>query len=311
MLLVVVLGATVLVGTTIARRHRVAPPVLLITFGGLLALIPRPSHVSLPPYAVLLLVRPPILYWESLNTSLREIRANLRVIILSAVVLVTVTMVAVSLSLQAVGGAASAAWILGAVLVPADAAAVAGLAKRMPRRILTTLRVESLINDGARSGRAHRSAPLVVCRRHRRRSRHGRRGGAGPAPPRRPAAEGRAEHPHAVPGRPAGPDRARRRGDGSSCRTPAQGWSGPGHASRRSPSGPRAVHAETACSSSATAARCSVPAGSAGRSVRQRVGGVPGRRPDVAGRRPAVRGTRPAAFDGHRGDPLLGPAPSD
>ena len=44
--------------------------------------------------------------------------------------------------------AASAAWILGAVLAPTDAAAVAGLAKRMPRRALTTLRAESLINDG-------------------------------------------------------------------------------------------------------------------------------------------------------------------
>ena len=44
--------------------------------------------------------------------------------------------------------ATSAAWILGAVLAPTDAAAVAGLAKRMPRRTLTTLRAESLINDG-------------------------------------------------------------------------------------------------------------------------------------------------------------------
>lgn len=148
LLLVVVLGATVLVGTTIGRRYSVAPPVLLITFGGLLALIPGLSHVTLPPYAVLVLFLPAILYWESLNTSLREIRANLRVIILSAVILVIVTMVAVSFSLQAIGVAASAAWILGAVLAPTDASAVAGLAKRMPRRTLTTLRAESLINDG-------------------------------------------------------------------------------------------------------------------------------------------------------------------
>ena len=148
LLLVVVLAVTVLVGTTVGRRYSVAPPVLLITFGGLLALIPALSHVVLPPEAVLLLFLPAILYWESLNTSLREIRANLRVIILAAVVLVIVTMVAVSFSLQALGVAASAAWILGAVLAPTDAAAVAGLAKRMPRRVLTTLRAESLINDG-------------------------------------------------------------------------------------------------------------------------------------------------------------------
>jgi monovalent cation/hydrogen antiporter len=148
LLLVVVLGATVLVGTSIGGRYSVAPPVLLIVGGALLALIPRLSHVTLPPEAVLLVFLPPILYYESLNVSLREIRANLRVILLQAVALVIVTMVVISYALQAVGVPSDAAWILGAVLAPTDAAAVAGLAKRMPRRILTTLRAESLINDG-------------------------------------------------------------------------------------------------------------------------------------------------------------------
>jgi Na+/H+ antiporter len=148
LLLVVVLGVTVLVGTTIGGRYSVAPPVLLIVGGALLALIPGLSHVSLPPEAVLLLFLPPILYYESLNVSLREIRANLRVILLQAVALVIVTMVAISYALQAVGVPADGAWILGAVLAPTDAAAVAGLAKRMPRRALTLLRAESLINDG-------------------------------------------------------------------------------------------------------------------------------------------------------------------
>src|SRR5262249_1526115 len=104
--------------------------------------------IRLPASAVLVIFLPGILYWESLNTSLREIRANIRVILLSAIGLVIVTMVVLSYSLQAIGVAAAAAWILGAVLAPTDAAAVAGLAKRMPRRNLTTLRAESLINDG-------------------------------------------------------------------------------------------------------------------------------------------------------------------
>jgi CPA1 family monovalent cation:H+ antiporter len=146
--LVIVLGVTVLVGTTVGRRYSVAPPVLLILSGGLLALAPPLAEVELPPEAVLGLFLPALLYWESLNTSLREIRINLRVIILSAVVLVLATMASVAYALQAVGVAASAAWILGAVLAPTDASAVAGLAKRMPRRTLTTLRAESLINDG-------------------------------------------------------------------------------------------------------------------------------------------------------------------
>jgi CPA1 family monovalent cation:H+ antiporter len=148
LLVVVALAATVIVGTTIGRRYSVAPPVLLIVMGGLLALIPQLSDVRLPASAVLVIFLPGILYWESLHTSLREIRANIRVILLSAIGLVIATMAALSYSLQAIGVASASAWILGAVLAPTDAAAIAGLAKRMPRRNLTTLRVESLINDG-------------------------------------------------------------------------------------------------------------------------------------------------------------------
>ena len=110
--------------------------------------MPGLADVELDPDVVLLLFLPAILYWESLNTSFREIRANLRVIVLSSVVLVIVTMVAVSFAAQALGVDERAAWVLGAVLAPTDAAAIAGLAKQMPRRTLTTLRAESLINDG-------------------------------------------------------------------------------------------------------------------------------------------------------------------
>ena len=148
LVIVVVLGATVMVGTTLGQRYRVAPPVLLLCFGGLLGLVPLLSDVVLDPDVVLLLFLPAILYWESLNTSLREIRANLRAIVLSSVVLVIVSMAAVAWVAQAVGVDPRAAWVLGAVLAPTDAAAVSGLAKRLPRRTLTTLRAESLINDG-------------------------------------------------------------------------------------------------------------------------------------------------------------------
>ena len=148
LVIVVVLVSTVIVGTTLGGRFRVAPPVLLILLGTLLGLLPRLTDVELDPDLVLLLFLPAILYWESLNTSLREIRANLRVIILSSVGLVIVTATTVSLAAQALGMDHRAAWVLGAVLAPTDAAAVSGLAKRLPRRILTTLRAESLINDG-------------------------------------------------------------------------------------------------------------------------------------------------------------------
>jgi Na+/H+ antiporter len=148
LVVIVVLFAIVIVGTVLGRRYRVGPPVLLIGLGALLGLIPRFGHVRLDGEIVLLLFLPAILYWEGLNTSFREIRANLRVIVLLSVGLVIASAIAVSWTARAFGMESHAASVLGAVLSPTDAAAVAGLAKQLPRRTLTVLKAESIINDG-------------------------------------------------------------------------------------------------------------------------------------------------------------------
>jgi monovalent cation/hydrogen antiporter len=148
LVVIVALVSTVIVGTVLGRRYRVGPPVLLILLGALLGLIPRFGGVRINGEIVLLLFLPAILYWESLNTSFREIRKNLRVIVFLSVALVIATAVAVSWTARALGMESHAAAVLGAVLSPTDAAAVAGLAKRLPRRSLTVLRAESIINDG-------------------------------------------------------------------------------------------------------------------------------------------------------------------
>jgi CPA1 family monovalent cation:H+ antiporter len=72
----VVLGAAVLVCGVLARRVRVAPPVLQLACGALLGFAPALRQVHLPPQVVLLLFLPALLYWESLTTSLREIRSK-------------------------------------------------------------------------------------------------------------------------------------------------------------------------------------------------------------------------------------------
>jgi CPA1 family monovalent cation:H+ antiporter len=148
LVLIVALVSTVIVGTVIGRRYRVGPPVLLILLGALLGLIPDFGHVHINGEVVLLLFLPAILYWEGLNTSFREIRANARIIVLLGVPLVIATAAAVSWTARAMGMDPHAAGVLGAVLSPTDAAAVAGLAKKLPRRSLTVLKAESLMNDG-------------------------------------------------------------------------------------------------------------------------------------------------------------------
>lgn len=88
LVVIVTLVATVVLGTILGRRYRVGPPVLLIMLGALLGLIPRFSAVHIDGGLVLLLFLPAILYWESMNTSFREIRANLRVIAMFSIGLV-------------------------------------------------------------------------------------------------------------------------------------------------------------------------------------------------------------------------------
>ncbi|WP_373209029.1 cation:proton antiporter domain-containing protein, partial [Mycobacterium marinum] len=96
LVVIVALVATVVIGTVLGRRYRVGPPVLLILLGALLGLVPRFGDVQIDGEIVLLLFLPAILYWESLNTSFRELRWNLRIVIMFSIGLVIATAVAVS-----------------------------------------------------------------------------------------------------------------------------------------------------------------------------------------------------------------------
>jgi CPA1 family monovalent cation:H+ antiporter len=146
--MVVLLGVAIVMCGALARRYPVAPAILLVLVGMLLGFVPQLRQVQLPPEAVLLLFLPALLYWESLTTSLREIRNNLRVVVLNSTALVVATAAAVAAVAHGFGMEWGPAWVLGAALAPTDATAVGVLARDLPRRTVTVLRAESLINDG-------------------------------------------------------------------------------------------------------------------------------------------------------------------
>ncbi|MFJ9036700.1 Na+/H+ antiporter [Streptomyces sp. NPDC102406] len=146
--LVVAVAAAVLVAGFLARRSGLSEPLLLLGAGCSIGLTPYFADVTLSPEVVLLLFFPALLYWEALTSSVREIRHNLRTIALQSTVLVLVTALAVGAVAHVFGYPWPIALALGAVLAPTDAAAVAAVARAMPRRILTVLRTESLLNDG-------------------------------------------------------------------------------------------------------------------------------------------------------------------
>jgi Na+/H+ antiporter len=145
---IVLIGALVLAGSFVAPRLHIPTPLVMLLLGIAVGFIPAVQTVHLPPEAVLVLFLPALLFWESLTTSLREIRRDLRGILLLATVLVAVTALGVAGIASALGLSWGAALILGAALAPTDATAVGSIATSLPHRNMTLLRAESLMNDG-------------------------------------------------------------------------------------------------------------------------------------------------------------------
>ena len=144
----VLLGLTILVGTLLAPRVRLALPLVLVVFGLLLGFVPALREVQLPPETVLLLFLPVMLFWESLTTSLRSIRRDFRYILPMSTLLVVASAFAVAAVAMLFGMPWEIALILGAAVAPPDATAVAALGRLLPRRSFMKLKAESLTNDG-------------------------------------------------------------------------------------------------------------------------------------------------------------------
>ncbi|NQX13084.1 Na+/H+ antiporter [Microbacteriaceae bacterium VKM Ac-2855] len=145
---IVLIGVVLIVGAVLAPRLRIPTPLLMLLLGILVGFVPPVREVELPSEAVLVLFLPALLFWESLTTSLREIRRDLRGILLLSTLLVVATAFGVAGIATALGLTWGAALILGAALAPTDATAVGAIARALPHRNLTLLRAESLMNDG-------------------------------------------------------------------------------------------------------------------------------------------------------------------
>jgi len=146
LLMVAVAGLSIL-----ARPLGMPYPILLVLGGLLLGFLPGLPAVELPPELVLVVFLPPLLYQAAFFSSLRDLRADLRAISLTAVGLVLATMVAVAATVHALvdGLSWAVAFTLGAIVSPTDALAATAVARRLgaPRRLVTVLEGESLVND--------------------------------------------------------------------------------------------------------------------------------------------------------------------
>ena len=149
-----ILALVAVVGFVAAGAGRLgwSEPLALVVVGVGLSFVPHFLEIRLTPDLVLIGLLPPLLYAAAIRTSLVDFRANRRAIALLSIGLVAFTTVTVGLvSWWVLPGAGIAAGLaLGAVVAPPDAVAATTVARRvgMPRRIVSILEGESLVNDG-------------------------------------------------------------------------------------------------------------------------------------------------------------------
>ncbi|WP_212995503.1 Na+/H+ antiporter [Winogradskya consettensis] len=150
-LLFILAGVAVVVAIRwIADRTGLPAAALLTLIGILYAVLPGPN-IELEPEVVLTLILPPLLYNAALDSSLLDIRRNLRTVISLSVVLVLVTALLIGLgfSLWVAGATMAAGVALGAAVAPPDPVAALAVGKKvgLPHNIVTLIQGEGLLND--------------------------------------------------------------------------------------------------------------------------------------------------------------------
>jgi CPA1 family monovalent cation:H+ antiporter len=145
LLLLAVAGLAVL-----ARKLNIPYPILFVVGGLVLGLIPRLPALHLDPQLVFVLFLPPLLYPAAFLTPWHDFRQNLGPILRLAIGLVLLTTVIVAwFAHRFMGMPWAAGFVLGAIISPPDAVAATAITQslRVPRRLVTILDGESLVND--------------------------------------------------------------------------------------------------------------------------------------------------------------------
>ena len=139
--------------TMFAERRNIQAPLLLVAVGLAASFIPRLGRLELEPEIILTVVLPPLLFSAASEFSFISFIRRLGSIFNLGVLLVAVTTAVVGAIAAATipGMTLLVALVLGAVISPPDAvtAVAVGRKLKLPSRMMTVLKGESLINDAA------------------------------------------------------------------------------------------------------------------------------------------------------------------
>jgi monovalent cation/hydrogen antiporter len=152
-LLVISLLLGVALLTMVSNKLNVPYPILLVISGLVISFVPGIPSISLQPDLAFLIFLPPLLYAAAWNTSWHDFWKMKRPITLLAFGLVIFTSTAVAYISSAIIPDFSLAFgfLLGGIISPPDAVAATSVLQglRVPKRVVTILEGESLVNDAS------------------------------------------------------------------------------------------------------------------------------------------------------------------
>ena len=165
-LLLVAMAVAVLAFTALAGWLDLPAPLMLIAVGVVASFLPGVPEIHLEPEIVLFGMLPPLLYATAIQSSLVDFNANRRPILLLSIGLVAFTTVGIGALVHELlpGISWAASFAIGAVVAPPDAVAATAIGRRigLPRRVVTILEGESLLNDATALVALRTAAAVIV-----------------------------------------------------------------------------------------------------------------------------------------------------
>lgn len=137
----------------LARKIRIAYPILLVLTGLLLSFVPWLRGIEIEPQMIFVIFLPPLLYEAAWNTSWKDFWKWRRMIMsfASIIVILTSCVIAVVSSNLIPDFTLATGFLLGAIISPPDAVSATTILKtvKVPKRLVTMLEGESLMNDAS------------------------------------------------------------------------------------------------------------------------------------------------------------------
>jgi Na+/H+ antiporter len=137
----------------LAKKLKIAYPILLVVAGLLISLIPGIPTIKIEPEMIFIIFLPPLLYEGAFQVSWKELWKLRRIITSFAFIIVFLTAIIVAFVANAYipGISLALGFVLGGIVSPPDAVSAGAILKyvKIPKNYSTVLEGESLFNDAS------------------------------------------------------------------------------------------------------------------------------------------------------------------